>query len=52
MRAARRRAVALRAAAERADGDAVEGLLADAAKASGDEDALARRAGLADCADR
>lgn len=50
LRASRRRAVDLRAAAQRADGRAVEALLGTAARTRGRSDGLARRAGLAACA--
>ena len=49
MRATRKRAIDLRNAAARADGAAVEGLLADAARAGSTTDELARKAGLEVC---
>jgi hypothetical protein len=49
MRATRKRAFDLRNAAARADGQAVEGLLADAARAGTATDKLARKAQLPAC---
>lgn len=49
MRATRKRAFDLRNAAARADGQAVEGLLADAARAGRTTDELARKAQLQAC---
>lgn len=49
MRATRKRAVDLRNAAARADGQAVQGLLADAARAGSSADDLARKARLPAC---
>jgi hypothetical protein len=49
MQATRKRAIDLRNAAARADGGAVEGLLADAARAGSTTDDLARKAELEAC---